>query len=102
MRFVARVREGETVAELCREFGISRKTGHKILKRYRELGADGLKDQRRSPKRIPHRTLPEVRELIFEARRAHPTWGPKKLKAWLEAKNEGLVLPAPSTMGSAL
>ena len=93
LRFVARVGEGERVTDLCREFGISRKTGHKILRRYREDGLVGLTDQRRVPQRIPHRTPPEIRAKIVEAKRRHLTWGPKKLKAWLERKEPGVVLP---------
>jgi transposase InsO family protein len=102
LRFVARVKEGESVVDLCREFGISRKTGHKILKRYREQGLLGLEDQRRSPKRIPHKTEPEVVALVVEARKTHASWGPKKLKAWLERKHEGIALPAASTIGAWL
>ena len=99
LRFVARVEEGERITDLCREFGISRKTGHKILKRYREGGLAGLVDQRRAPQRIPHRTPPEIRAKFLEAKRRHPTWGPRKLKAWLERKQPGVVLPAASSMG---
>ena len=38
LRFVARLLEGETMVALCEEFGISRKTGHKIYQRYRQIG----------------------------------------------------------------
>jgi hypothetical protein len=38
MRFVLRLKHGETMASLCREFGISRKTGYKIFERYHHLG----------------------------------------------------------------
>lgn len=41
-RFVARLLEGEKMAGLCREFGISRKTGYKIYCRYRNVGLQGL------------------------------------------------------------
>jgi transposase InsO family protein len=99
LRFVARVEEGERITDLCREFGISRKTGHKILKRYREDGLVGLVDQRRAPQRIPHRTPPEIRAKIVEAKRRHLSWGPKKLKAWLERKEPGVTLPAASSIG---
>jgi putative transposase len=50
-RFVGRLLEGEKMAVLCREFGISRKTGYKIFNRYKELGLDGLNDQTRRPLR---------------------------------------------------
>lgn len=44
MRFVIRLKDGESMAALCREFGISRKTGYKILDRYAECGLEGLTD----------------------------------------------------------
>jgi transposase InsO family protein len=87
------------MVELCREYGISRKTGHKIWSRFKENGLEGLEDKRRVPNRIPHRTNPEIRALFVEAKQAHPTWGPKKLKAWLEEKKEGIALPSANTIG---
>ena len=53
LRFVARVLEGEKMAELCREFDISRKTGYKIFQRYKDLGLEGLTDRSRRPFRRP-------------------------------------------------
>jgi len=47
LRFVAQLSEGERMAELCREFGISRKTGYKIWDRYRKVGILGLQDRSR-------------------------------------------------------
>ena len=38
MKFVSRLLDGEKMAVLCREFDISRKTGHKIFNRYRKTG----------------------------------------------------------------
>jgi len=52
MRFVARRLGGEPIAELCREFGISRKTGYKIVDRYQECGMQGLTDRSRRPYRL--------------------------------------------------
>jgi hypothetical protein len=49
MRFVARLLDGEKMAELCREFEISRKTGYKIFTRYRDCGVDGLTDRSMPP-----------------------------------------------------
>ena len=45
MRFVSRLLEGEAMSTLCREFNISRKTGNKILGRYRDCGLEGLNDR---------------------------------------------------------
>ena len=102
MRFVARLEDGERMTDLCREFGISRKTGYKIWERFTTRGVDGLFDESRRPKRLRHQIAPEVEDLLLEARRAHPTWGPRKLRAWLRGKHEGVNLPAPSTIGSLL
>jgi transposase len=41
--------DGDQMAGLCREFGISRKTGYKILKRYNDVGLEGLTDRSRRP-----------------------------------------------------
>lgn len=99
--FVARLRAGERMADLCREYGISRKTGYKLLNRVQRLGAAGLDEQSRAPKTIPHKTPPEVVELILTERRRHPSWGPKKLKASLEHRL-GHPLPAPTTIYQVL
>ena len=42
LKFIARLLDGEKMAVLCRQFGISRKTGYKILTRYNEIGLEGL------------------------------------------------------------
>ena len=102
MKFVARLQQGERMTDLCREFGVSRETGYKIKRRFEELGVAGLFDQSRAPRRVPHRTSKAIRELLVEAKKQHPTWGPKKLRAWLLRKDEGLKLPAPSTIGEIL
>jgi putative transposase len=49
LRFVARLLEGEKMAVLCREFDISRKTGYKLLARYKDCGVEGLTDRSRRP-----------------------------------------------------
>jgi len=84
MEMMKRLAAGERMTDLCREYGISRKTGSKFKKRFEQLGVQGLADRSRAPLVIPHRTLPEVAELIVEERRQHPTWGARKLKAALE------------------
>ena len=49
LRFVARLLDGEKMAPLCAEFGISRKTGYKLYDRYKSCGAEGLTDRSRRP-----------------------------------------------------
>ena len=100
LRFVMRLQDGERMSDLCREFGISRKTGHKLRKRFELTGAGGLTDLPRAPLHIPHKTPAEVEKLIVQVRREHPTWGPRKLKAVLERR--GIPMPAASTIGEVL
>lgn len=102
MDFVMRLRDGETMSELCREFGISRKTGYKLRDRFEELGPVGLYDQPRVAKRLPHKTDAELAKRVVEARRQHPTWGPKKLRAWLQGRESGVSWPCTSTIGEIL
>ena len=81
-----------TKKELCKQFGISRKTGHKWLKRYVEEGKRGLDERSRAPKCVANRTEKSVERLIVKEKRLHPTWGPKKLQRVLEIKQGDPVL----------
>jgi putative transposase len=102
LQFLARLRDGERLVDLCREFEISRKTGSKFKKRFEELGLNGLLDQRRAPKTIPHRTPDEIVKLILALRRLRSTWGPKKLHEALKRKHPKIHIPAPSTIADIL
>jgi transposase InsO family protein len=102
MKFVARIEEGERMSDVCTEFGISRKTGYKFLNRYRQYGPVGLYDEPKVAQRLPHRVPDELAKILVEARRAHPTWGARKLRAWLLAKQPQVRLPSPSTIGELL
>lgn len=55
LRFVARLLEGEGMSEVCRDFGISRKTGYKNFNRYKEYGPEALTDRSRRPVRYARR-----------------------------------------------
>ena len=90
------------MTDLCQEFGISRKTGYKLVERYEQLSAVGLLDQSRAPARIPHRTSSEVVDLLVALRKQHPTWGPKKLRAHLLRAQPDVAVPAASTVGELL
>jgi len=80
LKFVSLAGSGRfTVRELCQEFGVSRKTGHKWIKRYEAEGSGGLAQRSRSPKHSPQRTSQRVERLLVKERRRHPTYGPKKL-----------------------
>jgi len=99
--FIVRLGRGERVTDLCREYGIARKTGEKFKRRFRDDGVAGLQDRSRAPNVIPHKTPPELIEVILAQRRRHPTWGPRKLKETLQTAL-GRVLPAASTIGDIL
>lgn len=71
MRFVIRLKDGESMASLCREFNIARKTGYKILERYEQCGVEGLSDRTRRPFRYANQ-LPEQIEAAIAARRQGP------------------------------
>lgn len=96
-------RDETTFSDHCVRFSVSRQTAYEWLSRFDDDGADGLEAKPSAPGRCPHATDDRTVELIVEAREAHPTWGPKKLRAWLEEQCPSAIdLPAPSTMGSIL
>src|SRR5262245_19703524 len=96
-----RLARGERISDLCREYGISRKTAHKFKKRFERLGVAGLEDQSKAPKVIPHKTSPEIEELVIAERKQHPTWGLKKLKEVLELRLER-AFPSAAAIGGVL
>lgn len=102
-RFVREaLREQWSMAALCRAYGISRKTGYKWLSRYHAQGVAGLGDRSRARHTQDHAVPDDVRRLIIQARRAHRTWGPKKLRPWLEREHPGIDLPSLTTMATIL
>jgi transposase InsO family protein len=102
IRFITDVNDSqESFAALCRRFGISRKTGYKWWERYEEYGPAGLEERLPIARHCPHKTADELAAALIEVRKQHPTWGPKKLKARLEALGRKDV-PAASTIGDLL
>ena len=103
IRFIERWQTGGvSFVDLCRQFGISSKTGYKRVWRFEAYGWEGLGDRSRAPHSHPNRTSRAVAERLTTARREHPTWGPKKLVAWLRDVEPGESWPAPSTAGDIL
>ena len=101
MRFVMAVEGQEEVfSEVCRRFGVSRKTGYKWLGRYREAGVEALVDRSRVPLHHPQAMTEEIAERCLAVRRAHPTWGPVKVRGWLERRVPQRSWPAVSTIGA--
>ena len=103
MRFVLRLRDGESMASLCREFGISRVTGYKIFDRYKECGPEGLTDRARTPYRYANKLPEQLEAMIVSMRREKPTRGARKLRDRLLRKLPNDVrVPACSTIHAIL
>lgn len=103
VRFVLAYLEGQhSIAELCRGYGVSRKTAYKFLARYIGGGIEALRDRSRAPQRHPNAIAPPVIDLLVDARRKHPTWGPRKLLPYLARQYPGLQLPGASTVSQLL
>jgi putative transposase len=102
LRFVARLLEGEKMAPLCREFGISRVTGYKIFNRYKECGLDALFDRSRAPYRQANRLPFQVERTILCIKREHPSWGAPKIRDKLVKDLPMVPPPAISTIHAVL
>src|SRR5512140_371989 len=103
MRFVIRLKDGDSMASLCREFGISRKTGYKIFERYEECGLEGLSDRTRRPFRYANQLPEQVEAAIVAAKREKPHWGARKIRERLLRRLPHAVkVPARSTIHAIL
>lgn len=103
VRFISRLlEEGDSMTEVCQEFGISRKTGYKFWNRYLKEGLTALSDQATRTHHCPHKTSADIESLVVDLRQMKPNWGPKKLKARLQELHKGLQFPATSTIGDIL
>src|SRR2546421_5446153 len=80
LKFIARRLDGEKMTALCRQFGISRKTGYKILTRYNEIGLEGLTDRSRRPYRQANQLPFQIEALIVRLKHEKPSWGAPKIK----------------------
>jgi transposase InsO family protein len=98
--FIARYRSGLfKVTQLCKEFGISRKTAYKWIGRYAAEGPTGLEDRSHAPHSTPHKTSPRIAERLVQFRRKHRTWGPRKVRFRLMDLEPQVKWPAASTIG---
>ncbi len=103
IRFIADYqRHFFALAELCRHFGVSRKTAYKWIERYEADGPPGLRDRSRRPHACPHQTPAGVAEALLDFRRRHPTWGAKKLLRILSQRWPTWKWPARSTCSDLL
>lgn len=95
-------RGDETMAELCRRYGISRKTGYKWAGRYLREGPAGMGDRSSRPRSNSRAVGDGMVEFLLSVRRRYPTWGPKKIRAKAIEFNPDIVFPAASTIGEIL
>ena len=96
--FVEAAISNQNFSRLCREFGITRKTGYKWLERFEK--SMPLTDISRKPNIIANKTPESLELLIVEERRLHPGWGAKKIKAHLE--RNGIEVPCVKTINNIL
>ena len=98
-RFVLRALEpGSSISVLCREFGISRKTGYKWVKRFLQSGRSGLANLSRRPSTCPTGVSGEVVGEVVRLRVFHPTWGAKKLRRLLVRSGRWNEVPSVSSI----
>jgi transposase InsO family protein len=83
-----------SMSELCELYGISRKTGYKVVERFLKYGAAGLDELSRRPTRSPHRTPRHIEAAIVALRQRHPSWGAKKLLPILQRRHPSWDLPS--------
>jgi len=102
LRFVARLLEGEKMAPLCAEFGISRKTGYKIYDRYKDCGVTAFTDRSRRPYRQANRLPAPIEATIVWLKREYPGWGAPKIREKLRQHITAVQLPAISTVHAVL
>jgi transposase InsO family protein len=103
LRFVARLLDGEGMSDLCREFGISRKTGYKIFNRYKDEGLDALTDRSRRPVRYANQLPEPIERMIVRLKKDKPHWGARKIRELLVKRLAGDVrIPAKSTVHAVL
>src|SRR3954469_22141088 len=102
LRFVARLLEGEKMAPLCAEFGISRKTGYKIFDRYKDCGVQAFTDRSRRPYRQENQLPAPIEAVIVRLKREYPSWGAPKIREKLRQQFITPHLPAISTVHAVL
>jgi transposase-like protein len=103
VKFIAAYLQHEArFSDLCLDFGISRKTGYKWVRRYEAGGAAALGELSRAPHAHPNAVPSGIVESILAIRRRHPRWGPRKVQVILRRQRPRITLPAASTIGDIL
>jgi transposase InsO family protein len=95
------LKENANIRALCREYGITPRTGYKWIQRYKEQGESGLYERRRRPNHSPQKSSRLVEEAVLRVRSTHPTWGGRKIR-WQLAQAGMPAVPAASTITAIL
>ena len=98
----ARLLDGEKMAVVCEEFGISRKTGYKIFERYQHAGVQGLTDRSRRPFRHANQLPMAIEKSVVRLKKNYPSWGAPKIRERLKQKWPEIQCPAISTVHAVL
>jgi transposase InsO family protein len=87
---LAVISEGRTVTEVAAAVGVSRQSLHAWLGRYEADGLEGLADRSHRPRYCPHQMPAMVEAAVLEARRTHPSWGPRRIAYEIIKRSPGL------------
>jgi transposase InsO family protein len=91
------------MTDVCREFGVSRKTGYKIFQRYKESGSEALNDRCRRPIRYANQLPSQIESLILTCKQEKPHWGARKIRELLVRRlDQDIRVPAISTIHAVM
>jgi len=96
------LKEEFSFTALCRRYGISRKTGYKLINRFKEEGEQALRPRSHGRHHHPNAISYEVQKRVIELKHRFPQWGPEKLRDWLFLNEGHQSWPAASTLGDIL
>ncbi len=95
------IAEGANMSEICRRFGVSRKTAYKWVGRFKAQGPSGLADRSRRPHRSPEQTSDATERAVLKVRQRYRVWGGRKIR-WVLQREGMRGVPAPSTITEIL
>lgn len=101
LKFIVAWKAGaSTMATLCRDFQISRKTGYKWVRRYQSDGVRGLEDRSHAPHHHPNAVDADTIRCLLRLKQRYPLWGPRKIRAWLDINEPELSWPSANSIGN--
>ena len=96
------LKEEFNFTDLCKRYGISRKTGYKLINRYKQEGEDAFRPRSHARHSHPNATSYEKLQRLIALKYRYPKWGPEKLRNWLLLNEPHESWPATSTIGDIL